>query len=319
MHIDLHFTMFRIILFWLLFVTGCVECTVWTDPPHGNILFEPGKPFRVSCMGDNNSSFWWWRATLSQFHDQAIYYPFTYHYEDDNFEATDKWLLVKNPQPDFEGRLCCKGLIQEPPSTPATNYREHGNFVLRLEPRIKEFDVDPGAFIGQRLELNCSVVNTKAPVNITWLRADTLESAERDVIYELSDKDAPTKIKLDNSYELKHDVYVKSVDSHTKTLCIDQVQVEHRMYYVCVVDNGFGERKQRGIFIRPKDRLVAVWPLLGIIGLLLMLFAIIHVYETGRARDEINDLKRQQHIQSMRQARSDSLCKAYEKVPLADG
>lgn len=178
---------------------------------------------------------------------------------------------------------------------------------------------------GQRLELLCNVPDEFAPVNITWLRSDTADSDHTMVPltrYEIDSKNLAAHMtttsalnqhqhQLNNQLQyqpnvnspgLPNDVYgektytapgniiVERISNSKKRLIIEQVGPDDRGYYACVADNGVTERTKKTIFIRVKDNIIALWPLLGILAELFILFTIIHVWETQKAYKEAQQI-----------------------------
>lgn len=182
---------------------------------------------------------------------------------------------------------------------------EQAAIKVRSTPYIEDFGIKTShtgksAVVeqGQKLELTCRVQDETAPIKITWLRSARPDD-ERDYISlpELTKQEvqqhqehqqqmASDPRSLDptiQTYTSPGSIIVEQTSNFSKRLLIDQVSSEHRSYYICIVDNGVTEKSSKAIFIRVKDEYVALWPFLGILAEVFILFTIIHVWETQRA------------------------------------
>lgn len=206
---------------------------------------------------------------------------------DENIEIHNDRLTIHKPTFKDVGDYYCRALRD--------SASERSVIKVRTLPYIEDFGLETShtgrsssLIDGERLELNCTVSDTSAPVNITWLRSMTPDDERTMVpVVELPnhtpelDPYTPTFIGPEN-------VITETINSHSKRLVIETVRPEHRSFYVCIADNGITERTRKVIFIRVKDKLNALWPFLGIVAELFILFIIIHVWETHRAYKEIS-------------------------------
>lgn len=211
------------------------------------------------------------------------------------------------------GDYYCRALKDDKSST---NPNEFAVIKVRMQPYIEDFGLETShtgkssvVTDGERLELTCTVRDKSAPVNITWLRSMTPDDEKTMVPLPETSPSSSSNNNINNFSPtlslasafpstadpfsqtftaLDQNVAITSVDSHSKKLVIESIRHEHRSYYVCMVDNGITERSRKIIFVRVKDKLVALWPFLGILAELFILFTIIHVWETQRAYKEIH-------------------------------
>lgn len=151
------------------------------------------------------------------------------------------------------------------------------SFHLAAQPFIEDFSLatshtgKSGIITdGERLELKCEVRNTSGPVTITWLKSRILDDEE--TLMEL-EKHANPRIKI----------VQPDGNEYVRTLIIDSVRMEDRGFYSCRADNNVTDRSSKTIFIRVRDKLIALWPLLGIVSELAILFSIIFIWENQRA------------------------------------
>lgn len=228
--------------------------------------------------------------------------------EDDTIEIHNAKLTLLKPNYNSLGDYICSALPEQS--------GESSIIKLRAQPYIEDFGIETShtgkaatIYDGDRLELTCRVPDESTPVNITWLRSDTADD-ER-LMVPLAEVESKNLLITSNSnqlvaaagpqqqsaqlaelpgYEKTYSssgvIVVEKVNSFTKRLIVDQVGPEHRGFYTCLVDNGVTERSRKTIFIRVKDNIIALWPFLGILAELLILFTIIHVWETQKAYKE---------------------------------
>lgn len=224
---------------------------------------------------------------------------------DDNIEIHNDRLTLNRPTSQNVGDYYCRALKDDKSST---HPNEFAVIKVRMQPYIEDFGLDTShtgkssvITDGDRLELTCTVRDKSAPVNITWLRSTSPDDEKTMVPLP---ETPPSSSNYNNNFNNlgpnlndpfgqtftapDQNVAITSVNSHSKKLVIDSIRHEHRSYYVCMVDNGITERSRKIIFIRVKDKLIALWPFLGILAELFILFTIIYVWETQRAYKEIH-------------------------------
>lgn len=204
-------------------------------------------------------------------------------------------MTLHKPTSQSAGDYICRALLSNDKPL-ATNASEFATIRARMQPYIEDFDIETShtgkstvVTDGDRLELLCNVPDTTSPVNISWLRSRTPDDESSMVRLEPTNGTNQGELLL-SSYQvdpydthLAPNIFIEVLSPHSKRLVIETVKLEHRSYYVCIADNGVSEPSQKMIFIRVKDRIVALWPFLGIVAELFILFTIIHVWETQRA------------------------------------
>lgn len=211
--------------------------------------------------------------------------------EEVGVEIQNDRLSIPNVTEDAAGDYYCRGLRED---KRGFNPAEWAMIKVRPLPQILDFGpetshtgLSTAITLGDRLELTCTTSNQTIPVNVTWYRSITpdddqnLSSLEPQVPeiepqerYELMTTADPFPVTFDNP-----SITVKRLNHTTKRLVIDSVTYAHRNYYVCVADNGVSETR-KAIFVRVKDKYTVLWPSLGIVTLLFVLFTIIYVSET---------------------------------------
>lgn len=212
---------------------------------------------------------------------------------DDSIEIHNERFTLLKPNYAAIGDYTCRALNEDK----TVNEKEFATVKVRSQPYIEDFGVETShtgkssvITDGERLELICRVRDQTVPVNITWLRSDKPDDERLMVpINEVE----PGQLIANNhqqqadpfvqTYTSPNNVVVERLNNFTKRLVIESVGPEHRSYYSCLVDNGVTERARKTIFIRVKDKIVALWPFLGIMAELFILFTIIYVWETQRA------------------------------------
>ena len=221
---------------------------------------------------------------------------------DDTIEIHNERLTLSKPNYESIGDYICRALKDDR----TLNENESGTIKLRAQPFIDDFGVDTShtgksATIteGERLVLTCHLRDQSVPVNITWLRSNTADDEHLMVplpeydpsVQSVSPNQQSAASNSNNpndplipTYTSPSNVIVERVDKFTKRLVIESVGQEHRGYYACMVDNNVTERSRKTIFIRVKDKIIALWPFLGILAELFILFTIIYVWETQRAQ-----------------------------------
>lgn len=200
-------------------------------------------------------------------------------------------------------------------SNSSSNSNESATIKLRMAPYIEEFGVHTShsgksciISEGEKLELNCQVRDTTSPVNITWFKSSTPDDEK--TMIPISEIEPPTTNHFDNSsppipsqsqasgllsshptyiYTAEPSITIEKKGKYAKKLVINSIRPGDRSYYVCMADNGVTERSRKMILVRVKDKLVALWPMLGIIAELVILFAIIYIWDTERAYKELSE------------------------------
>lgn len=229
---------------------------------------------------------------------------------DDHVDIHNDRLTLVNPSIGMVGDYYCRQIFTDATSNKTVVDAEESAIVrVRTQPMLEDFGIETShtgksATIrdGDRLELTCTVYDKLTPVNITWLRsmtsddettmvplhegdlelATTTESSRRRPWNQRDDDDFAILYPTHFVGKNQHGIEIQSVGPFSKKLIIESVSQEHRSYYACVADNGITERTKRIIFIRVKDRLIALWPFLGVLAEFFILFTIIKIWETQR-------------------------------------
>lgn len=217
-------------------------------------------------------------------------------------------MSLVNPPIDLVGDYYCKQVFLNELNQTQINHKEFAIVRVRTRPVLEDFGIETShtgqsstVQDGDRLELTCSVYDKMTPVNITWLRSVTSDDETsmmplREGELEISTTTEPSHRRPwnqdDEEFTIyypthyvgknQHGIEIQTIDQFSKKLVIESVSQEHRSYYACVADNGITERTKRIIFIRVKDRLIALWPFLGILAEFFILFTIIKIWETQR-------------------------------------
>ncbi|RWS11176.1 neuroplastin-like isoform X2 [Dinothrombium tinctorium] len=121
-----------------------------------------------------------------------------------------------------------------------------------------------------RLVLECVANSTDTP-EFSWLRKRSNSSNNDDLISE------PARGNISIS-----DDYLSS------NLTIESVTLEDRAIYICRVKNRVGSVELE-MLVRVKDKWLALWPFLGIVGEVIILCTIIFIYEKRRQKPDFDD------------------------------
>jgi len=131
---------------------------------------------------------------------------------------------------------------------------------LNAEPYVKKFEPKSKNLVqGDPLELHCKAFGYPLPT-VNWLK-------EEDPIFWDTDR---VTLSLFNGVE-------------NATLRIEDMDFDDRANYVCVANNKYGAHNAT-VLVRVKDKLAALWPFLGICAEVIVLCAIIFIYEKRRAK-----------------------------------
>ncbi|RWS25470.1 Basigin-like protein [Leptotrombidium deliense] len=75
---------------------------------------------------------------------------------------------------------------------------------------------------------------------------------------------------------------------YRSTLTIESTTLDDRAYYECIAKNSIGEISFV-MLVRVKDKWMALWPFLGIVGEVIILCTIIFIYEKRRQKPDFDD------------------------------
>ncbi|KAI3381531.1 hypothetical protein SNEBB_008695 [Seison nebaliae] len=136
----------------------------------------------------------------------------------------------------------------------------------------KSYNDDTVAIEGESLKLSCGHIYGNKPENVKWVFFDSKLDEPRcsNSSKSLGDSDEFTVDKIN--------------DGKSGSLKINEVKNEHRGTYVCCVRN---ETLSDDVpflhyFVRVKGKLAALWPFLGIVAEVIILCAVILIYEKQR-------------------------------------
>jgi len=161
--------------------------------------------------------------------------------------------------------------------------REYGIIYVRAKPDIvlesKDFVQGTSSINivnGDTLSLMCRPKANESIAKITWYIQPEDES------------DLPRLLKPMTYDKVTTNETVTEYGSSASFLTISPVSYNNRAFYICEVHNGISSNRIR-ILLRVKDRLAALWPFLGIVAEVIVLCAIIFIYEKRRTKDPLEE------------------------------
>lgn len=227
--------------------------------------------------------------------------------QDDSIEIHNERLTLLKPNYQSVGDYICRALNEDK----SENEHESETIQVRAQPWVEDFGLESASHTGKsatvtdggRLELLCRVRDESVPVNITWMMSrapdsdwDMVQVPEYDP-NQLAQQTTTPPLANDPlvtpTYTALNNVMVERVSDFSKRLVVRQLGQEHRGYYTCIVDNRVTEKTRKTIYIRVKDKIVALWPFLGILAELFILFTIIYVWETQKAQRSLSETSKQ--------------------------
>lgn len=306
---------FHLYLICLIILSTCLGAIIDTQTPDSKVVVVrpsngmatliPGQPLHFQCeVPSKHAEFLWYKRAIGALREQQLLPN-----EDDSIEIHNDRLTINSAKPDHAGEYVCRQLNDDRTDIVPDEYAE---IKLRQQPYIEDFGVDTLSHTGrstivtdgERLELTCKVrYNHQSDMQVHWLRSKTPDDDTQMVRLEERAPSDPHEATPDPSEPAgihnfmaldKHSIIVEQINNHTKRLIIESIRPEHRSFYACMADNGVTERTRKVIFVRVKDKLVALWPFLGIMAELFILFTIIYVWETQRAYKELQTVTKQQ-------------------------
>lgn len=143
------------------------------------------------------------------------------------------------------------------------------DFRVAMEPIVSKFSTSSNVVEGERFRLPCVVYGYPVP-KVEWRRAKEGEDAEQ---------------RVWNSVETSDRFMFESNADGIEgaTLVITEVKMEDRDDYMCFASNELGSSNST-ILIRVIDKYAALWPFLGICAEVIVLCAIIFVFERRRSK-----------------------------------
>ncbi|KAG9509679.1 Basigin [Fragariocoptes setiger] len=203
--------------------------------------------------------------------------------DDDRFVIHNNNIIIKSPTMNDVGDYFCRVWPEDQPGI------ERQKMVsVRAKPFIHDFDIETSTGLsavlteGQKLVLNCNVHDQSQNLEIQWFKS------------KFSDDDTEMQqISLGDSH-----IRIEEVNATSKTLIIDSIKMEDRRYYKCQVGNGVTENNKI-ILIRVRDKIIALWPAIGIITELVILFSVIFITENRKVEPDFDDGSGRKVIQQM--------------------
>lgn len=304
-----------IFLLLLLEYTQLTQATTLTKPANGSITLVPGQPITLQCNIVNNPKYsqqagflWWKKVRLNEDEEELIEPGYL------DIEILNDKLTIPQPNYKHVGDYYCRALSEPMKSDP----EEFGAFRIRFPSYSDDFGLDKTSHTGKSVvltegdhfEVGCHVSDPTIPVNISWFRSSVSEDDPNAILIPDTPESQwlrptttpappPGKVNVGPDPEeqivdaMDQDIQVRNVAERTKRLVIESVKPINRGYYTCVVDNGIAEPTRRTVLIRVKDELIALWPALGILAELFILFTIIYVWETQKTYKEMQSLTKE--------------------------
>ncbi|KAF8560670.1 hypothetical protein P879_10795, partial [Paragonimus westermani] len=217
--------------------------------------------FRVGRYGIKYTSVRW---KGGKFSSHPSLYEISYSADESNGFI---WSNLTIPHPSFDQALYGKYKCQ---FNIVSGSMESAEVEITIPPLVKRADQVVGHYSGEPFIYTCDVV-AYPPITepITWSRDEV-----------------PIQVNTGGEPYVAGEDWTDRVRLETKQytndrLVFDRVLPEDRAVYSCFVRNSFGNATG-AFFLRVKDRWSVLWPLIGIVLELLILFVIIVVYELRR-------------------------------------
>jgi len=179
--------------------------------------------------------------------------------------------------------VAAKKAVHEGNYTCVFSNKEFGIIYVRAKPDVvlesKDFVQGTNSINiinGDTLSLMCRPKANESIAKITWYIQPEDES------------DLPRLLKPNPYDNVAINETVTEFGSSASFLTISPASYNHRAFYTCEVHNGISSNRIR-ILLRVKDRLAALWPFLGIVAEVIVLCAIIFIYEKRRTKDPLEE------------------------------
>jgi hypothetical protein len=166
----------------------------------------------------------------------------------------NKELLEIVPSEEYSGEFQCA----------AINSNDTEIYYVYVAPYVKKFEKPKNVIEGDPFQLECVAWGLPA-VTVTWSQGETPIEADG------------VRVVLKNS------TYAENA-----TLRVEKAEFTDEAIYTCFVINEYGNMST-SIQIRVKDKLAALWPFLGICAEVIILCAIIFIYEKRRNNKNLDD------------------------------
>jgi len=143
------------------------------------------------------------------------------------------------------------------------------DFRVAMEPVVSKFSTSSNVVEGERFRLPCVVYGYPIP-KVEWRRAKEGED--------------PEQREWNNVEPSERFMFESNADGiEGATMVITEVKMEDRDDYMCFASNELGSSNST-ILIRVIDKYAALWPFLGICAEVIVLCAIIFIFERRRSK-----------------------------------
>ncbi|XP_049826159.1 basigin isoform X2 [Aethina tumida] len=174
-------------------------------------------------------------------------------------------LKINNAEESDVGNYTCEALVDG--KTMKSHYKVASKVYVRVPQNINVVE-------GEKLRIRCEVAGKPHP-SLKW--------------YFLGENDPET-----NKTEIPDDERTeigKEEDGNIENaiLTISNITLKDRGYYICVGTSNIGEIVESKCMVRIKDKYAALWPFLGIVAEVVILCAIIFIYEKKHNKSELDE------------------------------
>lgn len=194
---------------------------------------------------------------------------------DSRFIVNDDSIVIKSSGYSDVGDYTCQ--LKNPTDSSTSMDEMEKTIQVRPKPYIDEFDIESST-------TRSAVIDEGTPLKIDCIFGDDyVEPQQLNVSWFMS------KFVDDNDMNEVHSgedgIVVEKVNETCSTMRIDRVTKDHRRTYKCQVSNGITENS-KSIFIRVKDKYIAIWPAAFIIGELVILLGVILFAENRKVEPD---------------------------------
>ncbi|XP_063385619.1 basigin [Cydia fagiglandana] len=198
-------------------------------------------------------------------------------------ESDNARLVIARSSEDDYGNYSCK------------SGGEQLYWQLRARPYTKLPSTDSSVVEGQKLKLVCKMIG-KPTLPVKWFYNKDHTSYDEEIV-----KDLQLGVELEEGGRIKFEVSDAGIENGQ--LVIESAERSDAGAYACIPDfSETGNQTQSPhlpavTVLRVKDMYAALWPFLGICAEVLILCAIILVYEKRRTKPELDDSDTDNHDQ----------------------
>lgn len=149
---------------------------------------------------------------------------------------------------------------------------------VSMEPYVSKFTSSSNVVEGEKLRVTCTVTGYPTPI-VEWRRGDEGQSVE----------ETWKKVVPDGHFDLdESNGYADSI------LIINDAKMEDRAEYMCYAWNELGSSNST-VLIRVIDKYAALWPFLGICAEVIVLCAVIFIFERRRSKKMADESENEQN------------------------